>query len=163
MKYFDKVTDIKELKKQYKQNAFRLHPDRGGDEESFKEMSAEYEELFKRIKAGIKEQTHSKNINLDDVDDGYRAVINLLLHMELDVELCGEWLWISGDTKPVKDQLKAVGCKWATKKKLWYWKPAWMKNRSRKEHDMEWIRSAYGSVHFDKNSGGTDDKKKLGA
>lgn len=33
-------------------------------------------------------------------------------------------IWISGDTKPHKDELKSMGAKWAPKKGAWYYKPA---------------------------------------
>lgn len=29
-------------------------------------------------------------------------------------------VWVGGETKPHKDALKAAGCKWAPKKKMWY-------------------------------------------
>ena len=32
--------------------------------------------------------------------------------------------WVSGNTKPIKDKLKAMGFKWAPKKKMWYLRPA---------------------------------------
>lgn len=31
--------------------------------------------------------------------------------------------WVSGNTKPIKDKLKAMGFKWAPKKKMWYLRP----------------------------------------
>ena len=31
--------------------------------------------------------------------------------------------WVSGNTKPMKEKLKAMGFKWAPKKKMWYLKP----------------------------------------
>lgn len=146
MEFFNNVSDIAELKKQYKQLALHLHPDCGGDETDFIKMNREYETLFKQIKAGIKEKTHSTKINLSDNDDGFREVINALMRLNVDIELCGEWLWIGGSTKECKDKLKEIGCKWATKKKLWYWKPAWQSLRgNRKEKTMEEIRLKYGS------------------
>lgn len=148
MEYFAGIDDMKELKKAYKQWAMKLHPDCGGSEEEFKEMGQQYEVCFKNIKLGIKNRTHSENINTEDVDDGYREVINALLNIEVNVELCGEWLWISGNTKEHKDTLKELGCHWASKKKQWYWKPAWMKKcYNRKEMSMEDIRNKYGSVN----------------
>ncbi len=147
MEYFANIEEMADLKKAYKQWAMKLHPDLGGSEDDFKEMSQQYEVCFKNIKAGIKTRTHSKNINLDDVDDGYRDVINALLNIEVNVELCGEWLWISGNTKEHKDKLKRMGCKWASKKHLWYWKPAWMRSTGRHGgKDMDDIRAKYGSI-----------------
>ena len=34
----------------------------------------------------------------------------------------GTWLWASGDTKPHKDALKALGFRWSKKRTAWYWK-----------------------------------------
>ena len=152
--YFANIDDMKELKKAYKSWAMKLHPDLGGSEEDFKAMSAEYEKVFQMIKAGIKERTHSTAINLNDVDDGYREVINALLSLDgVEVELCGEWLWITTPNREYNDTFKNVGCHWARNKKKWYWKPAWMRSRSRREHSMDEIRDKYGSKRFGK---GTD-------
>lgn len=37
------------------------------------------------------------------------------------VTLSGTWLWISGDTYPLRDALKAIGCRWSGKRREWYW------------------------------------------
>ena len=34
-----------------------------------------------------------------------------------------DWIWIIGDTKPIKEELKQAGCYFAPKKKCWFWKP----------------------------------------
>ena len=39
-------------------------------------------------------------------------------------EQSGDWYWISGDTLPHKDELKALGCRWSKKRQKWYWKPS---------------------------------------
>lgn len=36
----------------------------------------------------------------------------------------GCYVWISGATKPVAGQLKALGCRWSPKRSAWYWSPA---------------------------------------
>lgn len=64
----------------------------------------------------------------------------------IKVELCGTWIWITGDTKPVKEQLKELGCKWAPKKKKWFWrKPTDKKFWKKGELDMDAIRMKHGS------------------
>ena len=72
----------------------------------------------------------------------------------LIVELCGCWLWISGDTKPVKEELKAAGCRWSSSKKMWYWRHQedgahW----SRGKKTMSQIRMKYGSQTFAASNG----------
>ena len=66
------------------------------------------------------------------------------------MELCGSWLWIGGETKTHKDELKALGCRWSQKKGLWYWRHEedghrWYKGKK----SMEEIRSKYGSQVFE--------------
>lgn len=36
----------------------------------------------------------------------------------------GCYVWISGATKPVAGQLKALGCRWSPKRSAWYWSPS---------------------------------------
>lgn len=75
-------------------------------------------------------------------------------------DLCkGVWLWLHGDTRAVKDQLKACGCCWAPSKKLWYWRPSWAKSfGSKKRQSMADIRAKYGSAWVD---GEASKTKKL--
>ncbi len=73
-------------------------------------------------------------------------VINELKGLkDVHVELCGSWLWVSGDTKPHKDKLRALGLFWAPKKGKWYLKPVGFKSRRHKPVDMDKIRFKYGS------------------
>lgn len=36
----------------------------------------------------------------------------------------GTWMWVSGNTKPHREELKRLGLRWAPKRKMWYKKPA---------------------------------------
>lgn len=47
MKYFNNITTPEELKKQFRALATKLHPDRGGNAEEFKNMMAEYMAISK--------------------------------------------------------------------------------------------------------------------
>jgi hypothetical protein len=65
----------------------------------------------------------------------------------ITVEICGSWIWISGDTKPVKDQLKALGCNWSHNKTSWYLKPAGERKGWRGGNfSLDDIRKAHGSA-----------------
>ena len=61
----------------------------------------------------------------------------------IKLEVCGSWLWVSGNTKPNASELKAAGLKYASKKQMWFYagKPAWTKFHK----DIDEIRSKYGS------------------
>ena len=145
---FFTASNLNELKSQYRKLAFSLHPDTGGDAKTFSNMKSEYEMLFKTLKDKAYEADPEHNEKwASDLDDGYMKIIDLLVHLaDINIELCGGWLWLTGDTKSVKDQLKACGCYWAHQKKMWYWRPSDYNCRhNRRAHSMEYIRGKYGS------------------
>ncbi len=60
------------------------------------------------------------------------------------IEICGTWIWVGGETKPVHEFLKACDYKYAPKKQKWYY--AGVKSNNRYGHwSMDEIRSHYGS------------------
>lgn len=147
MKYFtiNNNTTLEDLKKEYKKLATKLHPDNGGDTKAFQEMQEEFTTLFNSIKKG--------NFDTSDVQghketpEEYINIINQLVTLEgLDIELCGTWIWISGNTYTHKDTLKSIGCKFASKKKMWYYRSEEHATHSRKQMSMYDIRAKYGSV-----------------
>lgn len=61
-------------------------------------------------------------------------------------ELIGSWLWVSGETKKYKEEIKEMGGRWAPKKKLWYFQPEGTRNfKGRTNMDMDTIRQKYGA------------------
>ena len=54
----------------------------------------------------------------------------------------GSWIWVGGDTKPIKETLKSLNFKYASKKKLWFYGE--MKGRNPKQKSMEEIKNKYG-------------------
>ena len=136
LKEFQNVEGINEAKKIYKQLAKKLHPDMvGGDEESFKLLNAIYTDL-------IEHKIYFSNDFKIDVE--LEKIISLILHFEnITIELVGSWVWVSGDTKEIKEKLKELGFKWASKKKMWFYGE--MKGRNPQEKSMEEIKSKYGS------------------
>ncbi len=139
-KFFTNCRTLEELKAEYRRLSKIHHPDLGGDLETMKQVNIQYEAAFNTLNstsAEPKTETAADFINVID------ALIKL---QGITIELCGSWLWISGDTKPVKEELKAAGCKWAAKKSMWYWKPADQgPTKTRKPATMEQIREKYGS------------------
>lgn len=79
-----------------------------------------------------------------EVPEELRDHAEAALMLGMNVEMCGEWLWLKGDSFKVKDELKKVGFRWSAKKARWYWSPK-MKGYSWVNWSMEEIRSRYGS------------------
>jgi len=78
----------------------------------------------------------------EDLNAALSAIINL---QGLVIELCGAWVWVSGDTKTHKATLKEAGYKWASKKLMWYFRPSDFRSFSRGKASMDDIRASYGS------------------
>lgn len=156
MKYFTNCATIEALKKEYRRLALANHPDRGGDVETMAAINAEYEKAFARLKdvhESTKEPgtTYKAEQATTETAAEFIEIINRLLKMPgLTIELCGIWLWISGDTYTNKDGLKAAGCKWSNNKKMWYWRhPDDHKVYGRhRAASIEQIRTRYGSQSF---------------
>ena len=71
--------------------------------------------------------------------------LSKIIHLGFDIEICGAWVWLHGDTKPHRELLKESGFKWAPKKTLWYFRPADYKSKGRGRFSMDEIRNAHGS------------------
>ncbi|MCT7513472.1 hypothetical protein [Aliarcobacter cryaerophilus] len=143
---FKGVEGINEAKKIYKNLAKKLHPDVGGDEESFKLLNAIYTDL-------IEHKIYFSNDIKIDIE--LEKIISLILHFEnITIELVGSWVWVSGDTREIKEKLKEIGFKWASKKRMWYFGE--MKSKNPTPKSMEEIKNKYGSETLK-----TKDKKEI--
>ena len=155
-KYFINCANLDELKKAYKAAAMKYHPDMGGDTATMQEINAEYEARFEVLKRSHNEQaaedTTGRTKATTESAGDFIDIINHLFRMDgIEIELCGRWLWIGGDTKKHKEALKACGCRWSSTKKLWSWHFAeegsgWHKGSK----SMAYIRNKYGSTTFNR-------------
>lgn len=153
MKYFTECKTLDELKRQYRRLAMLHHPDVGGDLETMKAINNEYAARFEVLK-GQHNAAADEYHQTTETPEEFRDIIEALLRLDgLEVELCGSWLWIGGNTREHKDELKAAGCRWSNNKKLWYWHHAEEGHKWHKgSKSMSQIRNKYGSQTY--RSGG---------
>lgn len=152
MKYlFVDCKNLIEVKNLYIKYVKENHPDLGGDTKLMQEINAEYDiikekglEFYLNSANKSTQDIDFKNINLDFNSEAFISVIKFCASTSLEVELCGSWLWISGNSKEVKDQLKELGCKWSANKALWYYTDAPFRKRG-KAWTLEQIRTIHGS------------------
>ena len=131
---FRGIEGINEAKKIYKQLAKKLHPDVGGTDELFKMLNSIYNNILEH---GIYFSNETK------FDLELEKIISQILHYEnIIIEVVGSWIWLSGETKSIKEKLKELNFKWASKKKMWYYGE--MKGRNPKEKSLDEIKSKYG-------------------
>lgn len=146
MKYFNNCKSIEELKKEYKKLAFANHPDRGGDVEIMKAINSEYEKALNNLKANGNKTDKASTEQAED----FIEIINNIINLEgLVIEIVGNWIWVTGDTKKHKEALKNSGFWYASKKRAWYFKPADYVAKSRRHYSLDEIKSKYGSTKIE--------------
>jgi curved DNA-binding protein CbpA len=140
---------LEELKSQYRKLAFAHHPDRGGNSESMKQINNEYDALFPHLKDVHQTKdgtTYTARQASSETPDQFKNLIAKLMTLDdITIEIIGCFVWVSGETKPHRDQLKALRFQWHSKKSAWYLAPEDYRKRSRKDYDMDAIRAMYGT------------------
>ncbi len=149
MKYFNNPKTLEELKKQYKSLALKHHPDIGGDVETMKAINAEYDVIFARLKdihQTADGKTHEAKTSSTETANEFKDIISRLIILEdVQIEICGSWLWLTGNTYQYKDTLKSLHFRYSKSKKAWYYHNDNYSKTSRKTFTLEQIRSLYGS------------------
>ncbi|ASW72868.1 hypothetical protein IQ37_05720 [Chryseobacterium piperi] len=145
MKFFNHCNTLEEIKTLYRKLAFENHPDKGGDIATMQAINAEYAYATALLLKGA-------NLSQEDTEkemrfsEEYRRVIEQIIHLPgIKIELVGLWIWVSGSTKLVKDELKRAGLFFASKKEAWYYRSAELKALRGGRKSLDEIRHKYGS------------------
>lgn len=144
MKWFNNPSTLEELKQQYKKLALKHHPDLGGNTADMQGII-----LFAKLKnthATAEGKTYTASKETTETPDEFKNIINALINLEgINIELCGSWLWITGNTKEHKEVLKGLHFRWSKSKCAWYYHTADYKKSSKKTYSLDEIRDLYGS------------------
>jgi len=144
MQYFKDCHTIDEVKAMYKLLAKKHHPDCGGDTETMQRINTEYPQACARVLRGDNRTSEDTEEQIR-MSEEYRAVIELLIGLPgIIIEVVGNWIWVTGNTRPVKTQLKAAGLFFASKKVAWYYRSEEYKTTGSKK-SLDEIREKYGS------------------
>ena len=161
MSYFEGCATNEEVKIEYRRLCKLWHPDLGTPEEKaerttrMQEINAAYafacaghrfEEMREHArKHNRPEPTEQDFTDAAAVDERIRAAIERIITLDgLDIEICGLWVWVGGETKRHRKELHAAHFRFSGPKLKWYfagvpagWGPTTM--------DMDDIRNRYGS------------------
>lgn len=145
----------RDIKITYKRLAIKYHPDKnplGG--ELMKAVNAAFDFLMANFEKVNQYQSADENAHYNYGEE-LENVLNVLSSLSgVIYEVIGNWVWISGDTREHKETLKEVGCKWAAKKKQWFYRPEEHKSSyNRREHSIDEIREMYGTAGQRKAAG----------
>lgn len=149
-KYFTPTPKtLEELKKQYRKLVFQHHPDKGGDADKMKAVNNEYDALFSKLKDihQTKDgETYTARQTSAETADQFKDLINELMKMDdIEIEIIGCFVWVTGNTKIHKEKLKELKFQWHSKKLAWYLKPDNYRCKSRKSYEFDEIREMYGT------------------
>jgi hypothetical protein len=158
--YFNNCQNIDEAKSLYRKLARENHPDFGGDTATMQEINrqwAEYQANAARSDARTRQaKAHAEGRksaadfhDLDDLAEVLRVKVEALLNisLELIVEVCGLWIWVTGETRKHHAAIKAVeGLRYAPDKQAWYF--AAVPSFNRQKRTLDEIRSMHGSQVF---------------
>jgi hypothetical protein len=133
--FFSQCPDKAAAQKYYREQAKTLHPDKGGDVKSMQSLNLAYAEFVSGKHATNKSPQTADFSDLGE--EGVAVLLSLLTNPDLTIEVIGTWIWISGSTKPHKEALKQLGCRWNPKRSLWQW------------HDGSYIKKSAGFLSED--------------
>ena len=152
-KDFEKCRSLEQLKKLYFKLLKRYHPDVSTTDttEECKQINNLYDMFFPQLK-NIRENKEHKFYTKETTETSniYREFLNEIIHLYgITIEICGTWIWISGETKPFRQTFRDLNCKWSNNKKMWYF-TADTKTKYRKTAwDIDKIRETFGSINID--------------
>lgn len=134
---------FEDVKTAYRKACSHYHPDRNpAGLEMMKLVNAAWQALSDYV-PGIIADSEPEALNLGEE---MNTALNAIIHLGLTIEICGAWIWVSGDTREHKELLKASGYRWAPKKLMWHWRPADSKRSwGRGQYCMDEIRLKHGS------------------
>lgn len=147
MRYFANCHSLEELRKEYRRLCMVHHPDRGGDAATMAAINNEYDETFRRMQHDGPATEQARTHQQEEAPEAFRAVVSRLVILEgLKIEICGSWIWITGNTYANREAIKAAGCRYSKPKTAWYWRPEDAAEIGHhKSVSMDKIRQKYGS------------------
>lgn len=146
MTYFKGIKTIEDLKEKYRDLCKQLHPDNGGDTRAFQDMRNEFTDMFNRLKnvhrkAAAQDQEEEAT---EEAPEAFADIIAKVAGFDVDIEIIGHWVWLSGNTYAYKDGIKAAGFFWSTKHKKWYWNGGTHKSKKHSKMNMDTIKLVHG-------------------
>lgn len=156
--FFANCTTAQEIKDEFKRLVLIHHPDVGGDEETMKRLNTAYQDALKNCRRSGSTYTDDKTgqtverpyIYADELEEKLAEMVTALLLLaqanghKITVSLLGTWIWVEGDTRPLKDALKALGLSWNKVRECWCYNGTGKRCR-RSSQSLEGLKRQYNA------------------
>lgn len=161
--YFAGLETPAEINRVYKTLSAVFHPDNGGTVEAMQELNSQRSAALDALKQGEEitaevQELPAAVIGLPEKSETSTNLVQVLKDLidkaqaipGVHLELCGSWLWVTGETRPVKNDLKILGFRWSHNKAAWYWRDPTVpyRRRGKRKYSMDEIRSRHGSMEI---------------
>jgi len=164
---FRNCLNVNEAKSLYRQLVMTYHPDRkGGSNESMKELNLAYEATLKsrdgEQSAGSDGKEHYYRWN-ETVERAAMDIISKLIALnmtDVEIDLVGTWVWVGGNTRTYKEEIKQIGLRWHSKRVRWYWRPTAYKTHYNARLSYGDLQEVYGTRRFESQT--TEEERKGG-
>ena len=151
--------NVTELRSAYRVLCMANHPDLNPTNPkttvNMQEINAEYQRLlsWKNGEEYVDEQenVHTYYYNQEHEEAIAEKLAEMLAeHLPgCTIRLIGKWIWIEGETRHVKDTIKAHGFRWNNKRVAWSWKPYAGRTRfNSRANDLDDLESFYGGKKY---------------
>lgn len=165
--WFKNVSNLEELKAEYKKLAKKWHPDMQKNVDStkiFVEIVSQYDALYKILKNKANNSQDSTDFKQKHSADSsiFRTIIDKLLKFDMiNIEIVGSWVWVSGDTYNIRQILAQFGFQWSKGNKKWYWTETPMSKKVKKATSWQYKVEKYGCDTVQKAKTTKNDKKPV--
>ena len=163
--YFVDCETPAEIKALYRKLAMEHHPDRGGDTRVMQDINSEYHRILKskdgftsRGADGNDHTYYYKGWKEQLIIETLNKLFELNLPDDVEIDIIGIWIWVTGNTMPVKDKLKTIeGMRFNGRRKCWQWSPPGSKGMGSNlsKDELKWV---FGGMSVQKPSQEKEEK-----
>lgn len=98
---------------------------------------------FTNSEGKIYEKENNENVN------DFKSIINkIITFRDCKIEIIGNWIWVSGNTKYYKEILKSLKFNWIKNKNAWAYHQDKYFKKSKKEFTLEDLRNSFITINI---------------
>jgi len=153
MKFFEGIKTLEDLRKEYRRLAILNHPDKGGDTATMQEINNLYDRLSKILIHRNPDFTQTRKDFEYQVSEELKEKLSGIVALQgIEIELIGSWIWVTGNTFPVRETLKNQKFMFSRPKMAWYWHAGEYRKKNGKIQNMDEMRNMWGSTTIENES-----------